>query len=486
MFSKNGIISDRQLFRLYVFNLLGVGTLILPSVLAGQGKYGFISIITGALMTWFFMLLSTMAMKKECKKKYIYFFIVIYQIMLGSFLAWMFVRLIRTSLIPKESFAVILLVIMAVSAYALSGGVECRARAYEVVFWFVIIPLIAMLLFAACNMKKNYWEIEDSFSIKGVLYGAYCVFAAGSSVSNIFFLKGRSCKNVRKSVGKAIVVYTAILLLLYAVLLGNFGKPSLSEIEFPAVILMSDVQIKGNFFKRADALMLAIWFFTVFSILNMTLFYATESAEKLCKKVRNKFIASLIVVLATIVGALIMEYGDNFVKRYLEFLLCLGLPIVVIIILGINFSACSSVELEDRCFPTLAAVNIDKNNKNKIMFYYNMEKTYKPVTANDIRDAVEQFDSMLSQQIDTNHMKVILIGEELYENKARYNELMEFCKESGEFPRNTYVCVVDDISSTFDNMGEYYEQKLEKQKREKGIPIETLGTLMDNYTNSIK
>lgn len=47
---------------------------------------------------------------------------------------------------------------------------------------------------------------------------------------------------------------------MYAVLLGNFGKYSLSEIEFPAVVLMSDVQIKGSFFKRADALMLSVWF----------------------------------------------------------------------------------------------------------------------------------------------------------------------------------------------------------------------------------
>ncbi len=58
----------------------------------------------------------------------------------------------------------------------------------------------------------------------------------------------------------------AFFFLLYAVLLGSFGKYSLSEIEFPAVVLMSDVQIKGSFFKRADALMLSVWFFhAVFS-----------------------------------------------------------------------------------------------------------------------------------------------------------------------------------------------------------------------------
>ena len=71
--------------------------------------------------------------------------IAIYELSQAAFLAWIFVKLIRDSLIPDESFTVVLLVIMAVCAYALSGGVECRARVYEVVFFFVLIPLAAML-----------------------------------------------------------------------------------------------------------------------------------------------------------------------------------------------------------------------------------------------------------------------------------------------------------------------------------------------------
>ena len=75
------------------------------------------------------------------------------------------------------------------------------------------------------------------------------------------------------------MLFRSLLFLLYAVLLGNFGKYSLSEIEFPAVVLMSDVKIKGSFFKRADALMLSVWVFTLFSVLNMSLYYAVLRCE---------------------------------------------------------------------------------------------------------------------------------------------------------------------------------------------------------------
>ena len=38
MFAENGKISYRQLRRLYVFNLLGVGTLVIPTEIALLGK----------------------------------------------------------------------------------------------------------------------------------------------------------------------------------------------------------------------------------------------------------------------------------------------------------------------------------------------------------------------------------------------------------------------------------------------------------------
>ena len=82
----------------------------------------------------------------------------------------------------------------------------------------------------------------------------------------------------------------AFFFLLYAVLLGNFGKYSLSEIEFPAVVLMSDVQIKGSFFKRADALMLSVWFFTLFSVLNMSLYYAVLRCENFAENTRKLYL----------------------------------------------------------------------------------------------------------------------------------------------------------------------------------------------------
>ena len=564
-FAKNESISPRQLYRLYVFNLLGVGTLVLPNNLAKLGKYGFISIALGVFMAWLFMwIVSEVREQKKSiydrsfgktayAKILIYDLIIaIYELSQAAFLAWIFVKLIRDSLIPDESFTVVLLVIMAVCAYALSGGVECRARVYEVVFFFVLIPLAAMLLFAISDVRFDYLMIKDrvgvDFGIADIFAGAYYVFAASISVFNILFVRERTASQIRWSVSKAILTYAGILFLLYAVLLGSFGKYSLSEIEFPAVVLMSDVQIKGSFFKRADALMLSVWFFTLFSVLIMSLYYAVlrcENFDKNTTKViftfnknqgfsNNKQLSCdrqkshdeenssmrswcIIFVIAIIVTlAYILESGDEIVKKYLGFLLCIAIPVIVVLTIGLMLTGCSAVELEERCFPTLAAVDVvavdtdeitDKEVTGKevtdykeyvshrddlanessgyIEFYYNMDKSYEPEYAEDIKTAVDSFEERLSQKADTNHLKVILIGKTLRNDKAAYASFMEYCKTSKKFPRNTYVCIADDINDIFDNMGDYYEQKMNKENHEDGEPIITLGTLLDDYTNEI-
>lgn len=539
-FAQNESISPRQLYRLYVFNLLGVGTLVLPNNLAKLGKYGFISIAFGVFMAWLFMWIVSEVRERRKNiydrsfgktahvKILIYDLIIaVYELSQAAFLAWIFVKLIRDSLIPDESFTAVLLVIMAVCAYALSGGVECRARVYEVVFFFVLIPLAAMLLFAISDVRFDYLMIKDrvgvEFGIADIFAGAYYVFAASISVFNILFVRERSVSQIRWSVSKAILTYAGILFLLYAVLLGSFGKYSLSEIEFPAVVLMSDVQIKGSFFKRADALMLSVWFFTLFSVLNMSLYYAVLRCEDFAKNTaeviptfnknrgfcNNKQLSCdrqkshdegnsstrsrciIFVIAVTVTLAYILESGDEIVKKYLGFLLCIAIPVIVVLTIGLMLTGCSAVELEERCFPTLAAVDIvaaatdETTDKEVVEFYYNMDKSYEPEYADDIKTAVDSFEERLSQKADTNHLKVILIGKTLRNNKAAYSDFMEYCKTSKKFPRNTYVCIADDINDIFDNMGDYYEQKMNKENHEDGEPIITLGTLLDDYTNEI-
>lgn len=115
---------------------------------------------------------------------------------------------------------------------------------------------------------------------------------------------------------------------------------------------MSDVQIKGSFFKRADALML-FWcgFSLLFSVLNMSLYYAVLRCENFAENTgkiiftfnKNRHSCSnkqsgsdrqkshdkekstmrsrciIFVIAVTVTLAYILESGDEIVKKYLGF-----------------------------------------------------------------------------------------------------------------------------------------------------------------------
>ncbi len=108
-----------------------------PNDLAKLGKYGFISIALGVFMAWLFMwIVSEVREQKKSiydrsfgktthAKMLIYdLIIVIYELSQAAFLAWIFVNYDPLdSALYRMSHLHYILVIMAVCAYALSGGV---------------------------------------------------------------------------------------------------------------------------------------------------------------------------------------------------------------------------------------------------------------------------------------------------------------------------------------------------------------------------
>ena len=188
MFSNNGKISIRQLYRLFLFDFLGLGSLALPTILSRMvGSLGWVCIAAGCLLGLIFLALIEYAQLKntdKCKtlKRGINIITAVQSVFACAFCTKVFVDLVRYSLIPDEKYWLVLVVILAVSLYAIKGGLESRARVYEVLFWFVIIPLLIMLAGAVPNMKWERIVVTEAYNgvsisrIPDILKGSYIVF----------------------------------------------------------------------------------------------------------------------------------------------------------------------------------------------------------------------------------------------------------------------------------------------------------------------
>lgn len=172
----------------------------------------------------------------------------------------------------------------------------------------------------------------------------------------------------------------------------------------------------------------------------------------------------------------------------------------LVVLISLMLTGCSSTELEERCFPMLVAAGFEDGKitygagfpKSDAAGQSNATETEikMPIVSDiDFVRTKEKFEGRLNKEVDYNHLKVFVIEEELLEKSIAYNVMLQHLSETESFPRNTYVCVVDDIEDLYEleknisqDIGTYLEEYLKKHEEKKDRLL-TLGDLMDEQKN---
>ena len=520
MFSENNQISGRQVFRLLTYDFLGMGTLLLPTMLADTaGRDGIFCILAGILSTFLYLkllryLLKGMKtsypdfLKQKCGKicGYVlwggYF---LYFILMASYTAYLFSTLMLNGLVENVSFYLVLLLILLLAFYGMAGGIEGRARVYEILFWFLMIPLFLML-FAACReVKPAYWSPVFVADGKEVLSGSYYVLFCYSMVSIVLFLK-EYVADRRKCVGaaeKAVWFSGGVFAVLYLILIGLFGAEALAQMKFPAVTMMSRVQITGGFLKRTDAFMFSIWFFTLYAMLNSMVFYSGNLAEKVIRDCGGylegkKRMLPYLILLLLVYGVAVLFYRNQQILDSVTFLLwkigtpfVVGVPVLlcltgerkkhnkkvrvlvlVCFLFGCLFlQGCNVAELEDKAFPVLLNIRDQDDFQN---VWLNHEYAG-------------------NKEVDYNHLKVVLIERSFLEKEAEVEDMLSMLEQEKEVPWNAYVMTTESCDRLAQTEGEldvllgnYLEELLENTSGIDQKAYPTLGMLYEERVNHLE
>ena len=520
MFSENNQISGRQVFRLLTYDFLGMGTLLLPTMLADTaGRDGIFCILAGILSTFLYLkllryLLKGMKtsypdfLKQKCGKVcgYVlwggYF---LYFILMASYTAYLFSTLMLNGLVENVSFYLVLMLILLLAFYGMAGGIEGRARVYEILFWFLMIPLFLML-FAACReVKPAYWSPVFMADGKEVLSGSYYVLFCYSMVSIVLFLK-EYVADRRKCVGaaeKAVWFSGGVFAALYLILIGLFGVEALAQMKFPAVTMMSRVQVTGGFLKRTDAFMFSIWFFTLYAMLNSMVFYSGNLTEKVIRDCGGylegkKRMLPYLILLLLVYGVAVLFYRNQQILDSVTFLLwkigtpfVVGVPVLlcltgerkkhnkkvrvlvlVCFLFGCLFlQGCNVAELEDKAFPVLLNIRDQDDFQN---VWLNHEYAG-------------------NKEVDYNHLKVVLIERSFLEKEAEVEDMLSMLEQEKEVPWNAYVMTTESCDRLAQTDGEldvllgnYLEELLENTSGIDQKAYPTLGILYEERANHLE
>ena len=537
MFSENNQISGRQVFRLLTYDFLGMGTLLLPTMLADTaGRDGIFCILAGILSTFLYLkllryLLKGMKtsypdfLKQKCGKVcgYVlwggYF---LYFILMASYTAYLFSTLMLNGLVENISFYLVLLLILLLAFYGMAGGIEGRARVYEMLFWFLMIPLFLML-FAACReVKPAYWSPVFVADGKEMLSGSYYVLFCYSMVSIVLFLK-EYVADRKKCVGaaeKAVWFSGGVFAALYLILIGLFGVEALAQMKFPAVTMMSRVQVTGGFLKRTDAFMFSIWFFTLYAMLNSMVFYSGNLAAKVIRDCGGylegkKRMLPYLILLLLVYGVAVLFYRNQQFLDCVTFLLWkIGTPFVV----GVPVLLCLTGRKPNRGMEERSSKeNKDerKNHKKKVRvvvlvcFLFGclflqgcnvaeLEDKAFPVLLN-IRDQDDFQNVWLNheyagnKEVDYNHLKVVLIERSFLEKEAVVEDMLSMLEQEKEVPWNAYVMTTESCDRLAQTEGEldvllgnYLEELLENTSGIDQKAYPTLGMLYGERVNHLE
>lgn len=353
MFSNNNKISTRQVFRLFVFDFVGESTLVLPSLLAAfSGNDGVFSILMGGILgsiyLWYLnKVLRGMDtdlvtfMQQELPgwlNKIVIVFLSVHFILMAGYGAYMFSDVMKRGLIQGESYTLILVLVLFVAAYAVSGGIESRARVYEVLFWILFALLFLMLIVAVRDIDIYYMDSFFQASVSSVTKGSLPVFFCLTPLFLLLFfpayVKKKDWGRMVGAVCRAVWFAVLVLAAMYLILVGSFGSSALATMRYPAITLMSSIHLRGSFLKRLDAFMIGIWFFTLFALLNVFLFYSQELLQFLINTKKNpKKIQRLTFFAALILVFLVAEwfYYGHLHEFFVSYMCYVGIPLLLVL-----------------------------------------------------------------------------------------------------------------------------------------------------------
>ena len=362
------------------------------------------------------------------------------------------------------------------------------------------------MLFAACReVKPAYWSPVFVADGKEVLSGSYYVLFCYSMVSIVLFLK-EYVADRKKCVGaaeKAVWFSGGVFAALYLILIGLFGVEALAQMKFPAVTMMSRVQVTGGFLKRTDAFMFSIWFFTLYAMLNSMVFYSGNLAAKVIRDCGGylegkKRMLPYLILLLLVYGVTVLFYRNQQFLDCVTFLLwkigtpfVVGVPVLlcltgerkkhkkkvrvlvlVCFLFGCLFlQGCNVAELEDKAFPVLLNIRDQDDFQN---VWLNHEYAG-------------------NKEVDYNHLKVVLIERSFLEKEAEVEDMLSMLEQEKEVPWNAYVMTTescDRLAQTEGKLdtllGNYLEELLENTSGIDQKAYPTLGMLYEERANHLE
>ncbi len=359
---ENKKISYRQGFRMGLLENITLGIVVIPfATINMAGKYHFPAMILGLVLTtayiWIMYFLSREMPKgigRELEKMgvlgktfnliYVFRFII-----RGGIIIFFFGKVVQEYMLQSYNLWFIIIPFIILCGYGAGRGMEKRGRMIELLFWWMIVPLILVAVFSISSMSWQeipaelkgfgYENMRENSGVMEVLRGGYVAFLITSSTELMLFsLPKQKDHNWRNTMKIALWIVIAIFLS-YVFVIGILGGKWVASDAQASLNVMEASTLPGQVVARIDYPVLAFWIIGVFTIVSGYMLHARENLVDLIgarrKPIKRWLIYGIMIGVAFFSWAWSLTTVSQYLAMYMfgfDILLSLFVPVVVLML----------------------------------------------------------------------------------------------------------------------------------------------------------
>lgn len=361
MFAENHKISVRQLESMLLLYYFSTAVLFLPSEAASSAGNScwIVTILWGvasSLLVVFLLYLGGRHPSYTAVEWYEYSF----GRVLGTILAFglagklvfdgamelrLFCDIISSSMLPRTPLWLLILLTLFLCSITAAHGAECSARAAEILFFVVFVPLVLVLIFVAISSgyhrvlpieMPSLHELKEGVPFFGQLFQGIGIF-----LFMFPYLEKR--QHLKRRMWLICLLATAALGIVVFLSLAVYGVDVLSEKMLPTLQMMERVSFSGIFLGRQDLFLLWFWMVTTFLFVAILIFFGVDLCTRVFKsrkQQRNRWLmlwCPLIFIVALFPKDMATVYWIRLrVAPWLNGIFFILLPIIMLCIDGIK------------------------------------------------------------------------------------------------------------------------------------------------------
>lgn len=245
--------------------------------------------------------------------------------------------LIRETLFDGSRLMIII-PLLVICAYAGMRTLVGRARFVELLFWWVVIPLILLFLIGLWKADLGSLLPGQELNIKELLTSEYCLMALFLPLEFLLFRMSALEGGDRKvwSVGMRGILLSGLwLLLVYIVTVGIIGSDWGHESLLGVTDAMELISVRGGGLERIDILMILFWLVGGIITLSAYLFQGQQLLNRIVPYSRSIAVSAVIMTLLILILYFCFSDAGQWSEWYLQYAcvidlpLSLGLPVLI-------------------------------------------------------------------------------------------------------------------------------------------------------------